>query len=120
MIGNVLANRYASAAMRDIWSAESKIIAERRLWLAVLEVTINRALWMFNYDFVHLGAGVREPRRQRVQDQVVAEDGGEEPDSDPQPRRLLAGQQRHVVRAGGSGAVEPGDGSRRVVQRQRQ
>src|SRR5918997_380752 len=36
MIGNVLANRYASGAMRDIWSAESKIIAERRLWLAVL------------------------------------------------------------------------------------
>jgi adenylosuccinate lyase len=36
MIGNVLANRYASAAMRDIWSAESKILAERRLWLAVL------------------------------------------------------------------------------------
>jgi adenylosuccinate lyase len=36
MIGNVLANRYASPAMRDIWSAESKIIAERRLWLAVL------------------------------------------------------------------------------------
>jgi adenylosuccinate lyase len=37
MIGNVLANRYASAAMRDIWSAESKIISERRLWLAVLD-----------------------------------------------------------------------------------
>jgi adenylosuccinate lyase len=35
-IGNVLANRYASAAMREIWSPESKIIAERRLWLAVL------------------------------------------------------------------------------------
>jgi adenylosuccinate lyase len=35
-IGNVLANRYASAAMRDVWSPESKIIAERRLWLAVL------------------------------------------------------------------------------------
>ena len=35
-IGNVLANRYASAAMRDVWSAESKIISERRLWLAVL------------------------------------------------------------------------------------
>ena len=35
-IGNVLANRYASAAMREIWSAESKIISERRLWLAVL------------------------------------------------------------------------------------
>jgi adenylosuccinate lyase len=37
-IGNVLANRYASAAMREIWSAESKIISERRLWLAVLAV----------------------------------------------------------------------------------
>jgi adenylosuccinate lyase len=36
MIGNVLANRYASAQMRALWSAESKIIAERRLWLAVL------------------------------------------------------------------------------------
>ena len=36
VIGNVLANRYASQAMREIWSAESKIIAERRLWLAVL------------------------------------------------------------------------------------
>src|SRR6478672_12683147 len=35
-IGNVLANRYASARMREIWTAESKIIAERRLWLAVL------------------------------------------------------------------------------------
>jgi adenylosuccinate lyase len=36
MIGNVLANRYASEPMRAVWSAESKIIAERRLWLAVL------------------------------------------------------------------------------------
>jgi adenylosuccinate lyase len=35
-IGNVLANRYASAAMRGVWSAQSKIIFERRLWLAVL------------------------------------------------------------------------------------
>jgi adenylosuccinate lyase len=35
-IGNVLANRYASRAMREVWSAESKIISERRLWLAVL------------------------------------------------------------------------------------
>ncbi|HET9560462.1 MAG TPA: lyase family protein, partial [Propionibacteriaceae bacterium] len=35
-IGNVLANRYASAAMREVWSSESKIISERRLWLAVL------------------------------------------------------------------------------------
>ncbi|HET8914217.1 MAG TPA: adenylosuccinate lyase, partial [Propionibacteriaceae bacterium] len=35
-IGNVLANRYASAEMRGAWSAEGKIISERRLWLAVL------------------------------------------------------------------------------------
>jgi adenylosuccinate lyase len=35
-IGNVLANRYASAAMREVWSPENKIISERRLWLAVL------------------------------------------------------------------------------------
>ncbi len=35
-IGNVLANRYASPAMRQIWSPENKLIAERRLWLAIL------------------------------------------------------------------------------------
>jgi adenylosuccinate lyase len=35
-IGNVLANRYASAAMRKVWSPKNKIITERRLWLAVL------------------------------------------------------------------------------------
>ena len=33
---NVLANRYASKAMREVWAPESKIISERRLWLAVL------------------------------------------------------------------------------------
>jgi adenylosuccinate lyase len=36
VIGNVLANRYASAAMQEIWTPEQKIVAERRLWLAVL------------------------------------------------------------------------------------
>lgn len=36
MIPNVLATRYASAAMREIWSPEAKIVAERKLWLAVL------------------------------------------------------------------------------------
>ncbi|MGV0626516.1 adenylosuccinate lyase [Mycolicibacter minnesotensis] len=35
-IPNVLASRYASAAMTDIWSPQAKIVAERRLWLAVL------------------------------------------------------------------------------------
>ena len=36
-VPNVLASRYASARMRRIWSAENKIVAERRLWIAVLE-----------------------------------------------------------------------------------
>lgn len=35
-IPNVLADRYASAAMRTLWSPEWKVVAERRLWIAVL------------------------------------------------------------------------------------
>ena len=35
-IPNVLATRYASDAMRRIWSPEAKIVAERQLWLAVM------------------------------------------------------------------------------------
>ncbi|WP_421118221.1 adenylosuccinate lyase [Aquihabitans daechungensis] len=35
-VPNVLAARYASAAMVEIWSAEHKIVLERQLWLAVL------------------------------------------------------------------------------------
>ncbi|HET9873454.1 MAG TPA: adenylosuccinate lyase [Propionibacteriaceae bacterium] len=35
-VPNVLATRYASAQMREIWSPENKIISERRLWIAVL------------------------------------------------------------------------------------
>jgi len=35
-IPNVLASRYASADMVSLWSAEKKIVQERRLWLAVL------------------------------------------------------------------------------------
>jgi adenylosuccinate lyase len=34
---NVLAGRYASPAMRRLWSPEHKIVLERQLWLAVLE-----------------------------------------------------------------------------------
>ena len=37
MIPNVLATRYASPQMTDIWSARNKIVAERQLWLAVLQ-----------------------------------------------------------------------------------
>lgn len=36
MIPNVLAARYASPALRDLWSPERKIVLERELWLAVL------------------------------------------------------------------------------------
>jgi adenylosuccinate lyase len=35
-IPNVLAARYASPEMQQVWSPEHKIVAERRLWLAVL------------------------------------------------------------------------------------
>ncbi|MEJ7630502.1 MAG: adenylosuccinate lyase [Nocardioidaceae bacterium] len=35
-LANVLASRYASSAMREIWSPEHKVVAERRLWVAVL------------------------------------------------------------------------------------
>lgn len=38
---NVLANRYASAAMRAIWSQENKIKAERRLWLEILQAQVD-------------------------------------------------------------------------------
>ena len=36
VVPNVLASRYASEQMREVWSASNKIIAERQLWLAVL------------------------------------------------------------------------------------
>jgi adenylosuccinate lyase len=36
LIPNVLAQRYASAAMVELWSPEHKVVLERQLWLAVL------------------------------------------------------------------------------------
>ena len=36
-IPNVLATRYASAAMVDVWSPARKIILERQLWIAVMK-----------------------------------------------------------------------------------
>lgn len=36
-ISNVLAGRYASTAMVDIWSPENKIIMERDLWISVMK-----------------------------------------------------------------------------------
>ncbi|MBC7981409.1 MAG: adenylosuccinate lyase [Armatimonadetes bacterium] len=37
MIPNVLADRYASAAMTGIWSAEGRIVLEREYWIAVMK-----------------------------------------------------------------------------------
>jgi len=36
-IANVLASRYASKAMRDIWSPRGRILLEREFWIAVLK-----------------------------------------------------------------------------------
>ena len=36
-IANVLAARYASAELADLWSAERKVVLERQLWVAVLK-----------------------------------------------------------------------------------
>ena len=37
MIPNVLADRYASSALKEIWSAEGRIVLERDLWIAVMK-----------------------------------------------------------------------------------
>ena len=37
MIPNVLAQRYASVAMNEIWSAEGRILLERQFWVAVMK-----------------------------------------------------------------------------------
>lgn len=36
-IANVLSNRYASADLSNLWSAETKIVMERELWIAVMK-----------------------------------------------------------------------------------
>ena len=43
-ISNILASRYASPEMTQIWSAENKIVLERELWIAVLEEQKNLGL----------------------------------------------------------------------------
>ena len=37
MIPNILAERYASAAISSIWSAEGRIVLEREFWIAVMK-----------------------------------------------------------------------------------
>jgi adenylosuccinate lyase len=43
---SILADRYASSAMREIFSPESKIVAERKLWIAVMRAqsTLGHAI----------------------------------------------------------------------------
>ncbi|NLD75171.1 MAG: adenylosuccinate lyase [Acidimicrobiales bacterium] len=43
-IPNVLAQRYASGPMVDLWSARNKVVLERRLWLAVLRAQSDLGL----------------------------------------------------------------------------
>ncbi|MFA7323147.1 MAG: adenylosuccinate lyase [Candidatus Nanopelagicales bacterium] len=43
-IPNVLAGRYASAAMTAIWSPEAKIVMERQLWIAVMKAQAELGL----------------------------------------------------------------------------
>ena len=44
MIPNVLAERYAAAQIRDIWSPEGRIILERDFWIAVMKAQLNLGL----------------------------------------------------------------------------
>jgi adenylosuccinate lyase len=44
VIPNVLAERYASAQIRDIWSPEGRIILERDFWIAVMKAQQNLGL----------------------------------------------------------------------------
>jgi adenylosuccinate lyase len=46
-VSGVLADRYASQEMREIWSREFKIKAERRLWISVLETQFSLGLDVF-------------------------------------------------------------------------
>jgi adenylosuccinate lyase len=49
---NVLAARYASSRMREIWSAEAKIRAERDLWIAVMRAQFIDQQVIADYDRV--------------------------------------------------------------------
>ncbi len=43
-VPNVLAARYASAAMVEVWSPRTKVVLERRLWIAVLRAQLAAGL----------------------------------------------------------------------------
>lgn len=62
---DVLATRYASARMAEIWSPEYKIVAERQLWLAVL-----RAQRDLGVDFAGADVDAMIADYERVIDQI--------------------------------------------------
>ena len=45
-LSSTLATRYASSAMRSIWSPKDKIIAERKLWIAVMRAQQDLGLYI--------------------------------------------------------------------------
>lgn len=46
MIPNVLAERYATTAMKAVWSPEGKVRLERELWVAVMKAQRDLGLDM--------------------------------------------------------------------------
>ena len=51
---NVLADRYASEAIRNIWSPHGRIVLERELWLAVMKAQrIGTALGYNQRKLIH-------------------------------------------------------------------
>ena len=52
VISDVLAMRYATSAMAEVWSAESKIRCERQLWLAILEAQAQLGLEISTEDIM--------------------------------------------------------------------
>ena len=40
-IANVLAQRYASQAIQDLWSERGRIVLERELWIAILKAQLR-------------------------------------------------------------------------------
>ena len=67
-VPNVLATRYASPAMRAIWSPEQKIVAERRLWLAVVKAPKDLGVLVAWADAACTEDGARQMMRAIIAD----------------------------------------------------
>ncbi|MDR2930260.1 MAG: adenylosuccinate lyase [Propionibacteriaceae bacterium] len=63
-VSDVLATRYASQEMRDLWAPQAKIVAERRLWIAVMSAQADLVVSFGSDD----PDTVIEAYRQRVDD----------------------------------------------------